>query len=932
MTIPVISRIFFLLLLILGPVFGLRAQDSLTYYEDAVSRYSNEDYKGAEVQLKNALQADPRHLPSRMLLGRVHIRLADPAAAEKEMLLALRLGAARDKVFPILGNAMLFQRKYEEVLEIITTVNPNTPEAEQVYIFRGRAYLGLNQLDEAWESFEQADLLKPDSLESLLGKADILTARADYAKAEILIDKALKLFPESEDVRYKKGLLRATRGDLATALEFYNQILSSNPNSYKTYYARAAIYLRQGLDEKSLEDLQIVHDNVPSDLNASFLYARVLGQLGRNDEANAVLAELAQYITRVKENVLESSPVLLRIATLLNYLNGDFEQAIIDGNSYLALKPRDIEMAKLVAAMQLRVGDEDAAIELLYRIHARRPDDAAVLALLGEAHLKKSRFGEASRLLEQAAALAPDNAAIGTQLSLGRFGLGLDQEGESELLRSFELNTADSVSAGFILAQLQLRKGETEAALVTARKLLEVQPRNPVFYNLLGAVQLQAGDFAAARAAFEMASRVSPGFLGSEYNLALLDIEQSHFDDARKRLAMLAEMYPQSFLVLMALADLELAEGQPDRAIPWLLKATALDSDSASPGIKLVDLYIEYQDFDNALRQAENLARLYPREPQALQALARAQVAKGREKDAVESLHNAMLKTDISKGMELINLADEQVRLGDYSGARKSLVRAGNSADAVNVQIAMIRLDLLTGDYKGAEQNLAKLNQLASSEIVPLMLLGDIRYAQKRYKDAYAAYNKSFDLSPSSLSAVGVFKSQFLMGHHDAAHIWLENWCVAHPEDAAARRELARSRLSTGKRSQARHDYEQLIKAGYGEAIDYSFLARIYQLDKDERALEMAESALKLDSKSARVLDVYGWILVTEGRASEGLRYLREAVSRDSDPYLRYHLASALNEVGRTNEARHELEAIFRIGQEFPWIASAQQLYDSLPN
>jgi Tfp pilus assembly protein PilF len=81
----------------------------------------------------------------------------------------------------------------------------------------------------------------------------------------------------------------------------------------------------------------------------------------------------------------------------------------------------------------------------------------------------------------------------------------------------------------------------------------------------------------------------------------------------------------------------------------------------------------------------------------------------------------------------------------------------------------------------------------------------------------------------------------------------------------------------------ARADYESLVKDGYARAEDYSFLARIYQLDNDERALATAKLALDLAPESPRVQDVYGWILVTEGRAAQELPYLREAVSRDSD-------------------------------------------------
>jgi predicted Zn-dependent protease len=331
------------------------------------------------------------------------------------------------------------------------------------------------------------------------------------------------------------------------------------------------------------------------------------------------------------------------------------------------------------------------------------------------------------------------------------------------------------------------------------------------------------------------------------------------------------------------------------------------------------------------MRQAENLLRNYPRDPAVIGAMARAQIALGRKTEAVASLRNAALQTDIDSGLELIKLADWQMRLGDPEGARSSLAKARNSDNTVDALAALVRLELRTANYDAAEQTLASLQKVASNPAGAQLLLGDIRYAQARYEEALTAYRQSFDSSPGTLSAIGVFKSKFLMGHQAAAHTWLANWIAAHPEDAMARRNLARSRLSTGKQDQALEDYEGLVKDGFATAEDYGFLARIYQSNRDERALPTAKLALDLAPDSYRIQDIYGWILVTEGRADEGLPYLREAVSRNSDPYLRYHLASALVEVGRTDEARNELKAILRSKEKLPWMASAQKLLVSLP-
>ncbi len=906
------------------------ALDAVSYYEDAVARYADKDYKAAEIQLKNALQADSGHLPSRLLLGRVHLRLGHPEEAEKELEHALRLGAARDKVYASLGSALLLQRKYQKVLDTMDTVNSRTPEAEQVYIFRGRAYLGLAELDKAQASFEQAARIAPDGLETLLGQAAVLTERGDLAAAESVIDRARMLYPSSLEAWYEKGRLRAAQADEEGALTSFNHILAESPNAYKTLAARGALLLKQGHVEDALADLAEVHDHVAGDFNSTFLYAEALLEVGRSDEAAAILNDLSTLVTRIPENVLRERQGLLRMATVISYLKADYEQANMYGSRYLAMRPDDKEMAKMMGAVYLKLDEPAEAIETLYRVYRQQPNDARLLLLLGEAHLRKKQYAEASHMLEKAAALVPGSAAVGTRLALGKYGLGLPGEARSELLRAFRFNSVGSTGAGFILVQLYLRQKDTEGALAVARQLVTLEPGNPVLHNLLGAVYVQAGDMDSARDAYSEASRVAPGFLGGEYNLALLDIHQGHYDQARSRLSHLLQASPKSPLVLEAMADLEKATGANDKAISWLVKATAQDGTRPESGIKLLDLYLEQGLRDDALRQGENLARRFPDNAQAIAAMARAQIAAGKEQAATDSLRRAVMHVDSRNGPLFMSLADQQAQLEDYSGARKTLLNATNTDLAPQARMALIRLDLATGNSASAEESLAALGRLTDNAAVLALAQGDIRLQQHRYREAQAAYTKSFTLSPGTLSALGVFRSRFLQGEHTAAQNELAQWCSQHPDDAMARQSLARSLLSTGRRAEAQQQFEQLIAAGLGSAEDYAYLARIYQLNGDERALATAESAAKMAPESAQVLDVYGWILVTSNRVAEGLPLLREAVSRDSDLFLRYHLASALNEAGRPDEARLELQAILRAGRNLPWLESAQALYDKL--
>ena len=53
---------------------------------------------------------------------------------------------------------------------------------------------------------------------------------------------------------------------------------------------------------------------------------------------------------------------------------------------------------------------------------------------------------------------------------------------------------------------------------------------------------------------------------------------------------------------------------------------------------------------------------------------------------------------------------------------------------------------------------------------------------------------------------------------------------------------------------------------------------------------------------------------MTEKETAKGLALLREALARQNNPLIRFHLAQALQELGRTDEARAELDVIIQGG------------------
>ncbi|MCA1979514.1 MAG: PEP-CTERM system TPR-repeat protein PrsT, partial [Thiobacillus sp.] len=128
------------------------AANASRYYEDALKRYTRRDDAGAIIQLKNALKEDARMLPALVLLGQAHLRRGEPAAAERVLADAERLGAARAEIAVYQAQAQLAQGKSRVLLERYGADGLPPAARLDMLLLRASAQLDLGQLDAAMTS------------------------------------------------------------------------------------------------------------------------------------------------------------------------------------------------------------------------------------------------------------------------------------------------------------------------------------------------------------------------------------------------------------------------------------------------------------------------------------------------------------------------------------------------------------------------------------------------------------------------------------------------------------------------------------------------------------------------------------------------------------------------------------------------------------
>lgn len=903
---------------------------SYEFYEDALRLFNKKDFRAAIIQLKNALQQDNRNLSARVLLGKSHLRLGDGQAAEKQLTLARSTGADENLTLVPYGRSLLVQGKTKRLLKEILPAN-RLPDIEaEIRFMRGQANLDQRQYEKARSGFLKALQIKPGHGEALLGMARLMLILGKPAEANQFAEKALKVASNDADTWYVVGEIMRQQREFAVALRHYGSAINISDQHLPARLSRAAILLDLHRYDDALEDVNYIRGIAKRDPQTLYLYALIMSQKKKPKEAEEALRLASNAIDERDPEFVINHPPSLLLRGLINYSRRNFNEAYPLLSRYVDLVPTHVGARKLLGALLMRRKEPKAAVKVLEPAAKSSPSDPELATLLGGAYMADKQFEKSVEAYERAALLQPDRASLQTRLALSKLAIGDQQTSIEHLQRAVELDSAIG-RADVLLGMIQIKKGNYDAAVTTAYDLAEKDPKNPFPHNLAGAALMWSGEPKKAQMRFLKALKLAPGYTPAKFNLASLYLTQGKTAAARKLYLELIKQNKNDTRVMIELSKLAERDGKIQDAINWLDQVTKLNSKSIPPQLRLLSLLLRAGRNKDALLIANELENNHPTNQDILEAKGRVLIATGENGRAVEIFRQASYLTK-NTPEQFFRIAQNQMQLKDFSGARKSL-QSAISLDPGHLPAhsALVNIETrLGGAAKALELALAVQAAYPKSPVGDL-LTGDLYMRGKRYSEAEAAYRAGLKKAQSPTLSVRLFHVRRRLGESKAALADLEAWNKKNPGYAMIHRVLASVYMNAGEIDRATEFHIAYVQKHPDDVRMINNLALLYQERNNPKALEFAERARKLNPQNASVLDTYGWILVQRGDAAKGLRYLREAQTRAAKQLdVRYHIAVALNKLGRNKEAKQELKAILGKNTKYQSKKAAQALYNSL--
>jgi len=876
--------------------------------------------KHAVIELKNALKINPTNPKVRLLLGQIYIELGKGEYAEKELRRARGAELDPGVIIVSLGEALLLQSKFDEVIDEIT-VSPglSTDQLTQIYIMHGEAYLGSLKQEEAAKAFQVALQVSPTNERALLGQARLAMIQGEFADAHKHIKRALESDPMDARGWRILGDLEQSQDKYQEAERAYSKAIQHSDRHSAVQLKRALVRIEQKNYKGADSDIQAVK-NVAKDV-PDVNYAE--GLLNFRQEKFAKAQEYFQKVLIVSPGHLES----IYYSGASQFALNNFEQAEQHLSRFLAVVPQSDDAAKLLGITRLKLKDYTGADAVLTQAVARKPNDVALLRALGKALLAQGKSEKGNKYLQQAVALLPGSATERLELAVNHLRLGERERGLEELQKATELDPSLLIAEKLIITE-QLKAKKIDVALKAAEQLRKKWPIDPDPVTLMGLAYTGKGEISKARAAFEQALQMQPGNPNAANNLAALEIQAGNIDNARSYYKQILKYNPGHEAAILKLASLEDDQGNRQASHRWLEEAIRANPESLEPRLAMAQSELKEGKPLNALATLREIQNRHGNNPMYLVSLGEAQMDAGQAASAVRNFRKLVEKQPKSADAHYI-LGRAFLVHKDWVAAREVLFKGlalGPAQDSLLASRLMTDLVATASNLEEKNKLVGELKRVQPDHLQVLDLQAQLVMKQGKPEKAVAIYTDLQKRFPDeSVWVLQLAKAQWQADQRDDHMATLTKWLKEHPEDVRAEYMRANSYLRLNKLDGAKTSFTKVIEKAPNNTSALNNLALLLREQDPQLALTYAEKALKLSPDNPAMMDTLGIILLQQDKTKQALKLLDRAANKSPDLLtIHYHKAMALAKIGETDQARKILKKL--AGADFPESAEAHAL------
>lgn len=463
-----------------------------------------------------------------------------------------------------------------------------------------------------------------------------------------------------------------------------------------------------------------------------------------------------------------------------------------------------------------------------------------------------------------------------------------------------------------LLALLEIRANQPDAAEVNFKKAVEVDPENAQAKLALGNYYQARNRLPEAEQEFREVVQSDPKDVAPRAALASLLMREGKKDEAEAFLRQTKKEIPDNPDAYRMLGDFYFANGDLDKALAEYASLSSDHPKELRVKKNYIQLLILKNRYDEAAKLNNDILKSNPHDVEALIYKGELQLHQGDANGAVESMQNALSNDpDNAVGHYQLGLAlwqqrnpgqaeaewREAVRLrpdltdahrmlttvelshrdfdGLYSTAQQIITQQPASADGYLLKGFA---DIAHQKYSAAQTDAEQARQRAPDSPAPYIQMGMIQLAEKSYTEAEKFYQQALDKDPSSSDALSGLMNTFIAEKQFDKAIAAANAQIAKSPNNSNFYDLLGTALFNGDKS---------LPAAQAAA------RRAKDLAASDAALE---KAIALDKSNIDAVEKLGKVEVVEGSPDKAVALYQQGIKDNPREVGLYILCGELYE------------------------------------
>jgi len=471
-------------------------------------------------------------------------------------------------------------------------------------------------------------------------------------------------------------------------------------------------------------------------------------------------------------------------------------------------------------------------------------------------------------------------------------------------------------------AKNYLGEQKIREAAIELRDTLKKNPSNGEARYLLGQINLDIGDNAAAEKEFRYAHKAGWQEEETQIGLARALINARKFQELLDKVEIKENYSPTVRANLYGLrAEAQVGLSKVDQAMETLATGAGIDENALYQLKTTIQLRLINGDLEGATRKMKQAISVHPDNPELL-LMSAIMAIQGKNQASAMQAYQKVIDQDPAK---IFTVYGRKARLGlaRLEILEKNLAQAQSTLEPLvemndnNLETTYLTgmLAFSKGNYDSAEELLLKILKVAPEHSQTQLLFGLVNYAQQDYEQAAYYIAKYVNAVPENLGARKLLGRTYIMlGQQNEAQATLqtglkndaedaellalvglsklqggdiasgitglEHALQVNPENPSLRTELAKAYISAGETDHAIQQLQAiLVDGGEEQQQTKKLLVTAYLRAKNfDQAINTALEMLTMNPKDPGVLTLVANVFIASDNKTEARKYFIQAL------------------------------------------------------